>query len=426
MPKEQPIKIILLLFVSYLATFATAKGNTYNCTSPSSKPVITKESIKTELSLTTMIPFITSNEINRENLEFKKPFLIYYAIDSSEAFMQYSIRFEIAKLQQSCRINNNVQFVAFLNSLYVEKNSFIICKNQKISTLNFKNYPLLHQKLRLKRRYISSDDNNLFAERILKFKVTHKSFEDYPLAHPDFLHELIHFTISDKRLFPNESYAAFLNLKSHGTKEYLLAGLHDCQKKAKVLSSQKIIRNILSKTELKLIDNLDSPDKVEKNITEYENIISKLDLGTSRGVGSFNTDPKLGEDRLGEDRLSINERSSGNAFAGLGAYEGLGAEYAFGTNQVHLSAIFDELYKEGSNMSLGFLMLEACDTNRNPSLFHSNLTNIFGYYTAKKSLWYRNLNWWEILEDAKGLTVNMVNILQEETAKIPNIEIVEK
>lgn len=373
-----------------------------------------------------MIPFITSNEINRQNLEFKKPFLIYYAIDTSEAFMKYSIRFEIAKLQQSCRRNNNVQFIAFLNSLYVEKNSFIICKNQKISTLSFKNYPQLHKKLRSKRQYITSDDKKVILGNQLKFKVTNKLFSEYPLAHPDFLYELIHFTISDKDLFPNERYAAFLNLKSHGSKEYLLAGLHECQKNAKILSSKKIIRNILSSTEHKLIDELDSPDKVEKNITEYENIISKLDLGSSRGIGSFNSDPKLGDERLGDERLSIKESNSGNTFAGLGDNEGLGAEFAFGTNQIHLGAIFDELYKEGSSRSLGFLMLEACDTNRNPSLFHNNLTNIFGYYTARKSLWYRNLNWWEILEDSKGLTVNMVNILQDETAKIPNIGFVTK
>lgn len=404
-------------------------ANIYNCNSPNGKPFIKDESTKSELLITYSQPLQTYNDLNRQNLENKTPFLIYYAIDSSEAFMQYSVRYEVAKLQQSCKSNPKVHFVAFLNSLYVKENSFIFCKNQKLSKINLKEFPELDSSLKTKRKFIRTGDHtdeNMgpLKYRVLYFKETNKPFWNYPLAHPDFLYDLVNLVTTNPNLFPNEKFSAFLNLKSHGSEDNVLSGMHDCQRKAKELSANTLLKKLLPKEEIKLLKKLDTPDKVEAHIKQYESIISKIDLGDKPGIGEFKNNATLGNERLGNERLG-NERLAimGN---GLGVGEGLGAEYAFGTIQIALGWVLDDLFKADSDRSLAFLMLEACDTNRDPEFFHAYLPNIFGYYTARKSLWYRNLNWWEILEKADGTTVKVLEILREETPKIPNIEVVNK
>lgn len=69
-------------------------------------------------------------------------------------------------------------------------------------------------------------------------------------------------------------------------------------------------------------------------------------------------------------------------------------------------------------------MLESCDTNRDSDLFHSYLNNIYGYYSAKHSLWYRNLNWWDLLEAAEGSSTKLVELLKTKTAQIQNFEVI--
>lgn len=417
----------VLVFLWLLVSFLTVKAGVYSCSSPNSKPSISTESIKTELSVTSMIPFITSNDLNRENLELKKPFLIYYAIDTEEKFMQYSVRFEIAKLQQSCKSDPNVQFIAFLNSMYIKKNSFILCKNSNLRSINFNEFSSLNNSLAKKLKYMSITKHQNRSKLIrysLDLSKNSNAFSNYPLSHPDFLYELINFTITEKTLFPNSKYAAYINLKSHGSKDHVLAGMHPCQIKSKILNSNNLIKRILSRSEINFLDRMDTPEKVEKDLNIYGKIISKLQLGDMRGLGSFEQESKLGGNRLGGNRLSNFGSGLGDMYIGLGIGQGLGSEFSFGTNHTHLGMILNDLFKEGSDRTLGFLMLESCESNRNPSIYHKDLGNIFGYYSSKKSLWYRNLNWWEILKNSEGLTLNMYHLLEAETSKIPNIEVI--
>lgn len=421
---------ILIYATAVLFLSMNCIASIYKCYSPSNDPKKVQNSIKTELSITHMPSYITSNELNVLNLDRKKPFLIYFAIDSYESFMQISVQYEISKLQQKCRENSNVEFVAFLNSLFVNERKFIVCKNRLPRKINLSDFPDLNQRLSRKLSYIANIGDGSKQKNPLLFKTKSnkeikRAFKNYPLAHPDFLHDLIQFATTDKELFPNEKHAAFIHLKSHGSREHVLAGLHSCQERAKVLNSSQLTQKLLTIDEQNTLQNLNSINKIEKNLQTYERIISKLDLGPTPGIGNFNNDPKLGEDRLGEDRLSDRNLKISSAIQSLGANEGLGSNLSFGTNQKNLGLILDKLFKSGSNRSLGFLILESCDSNRNPSIFHTNLANIFGYYSSKQSLWYRNLNWWKILEDSKGVTVNLVNILQDVTFKIPNIEMIE-
>lgn len=427
------VRFLLLGLLVLLGTVQLSWANLYNCSSFKSKPKKISESIKTELNFVTATPFIKSSKLNNENLKGKLPFLIYYAIDSSEAFMQYSVRYELGKLIETCKSNSNVNFVGLINSLYVKKNQILVCKNNKSSYVDIANYPSLNEKLNLKKKFIvlgdhTNDELGPMTYRELYFKEANKPFGKYPLAHPDFLYDLVNHVIKDKDLFPSDRYAPFLNLKSHGSEMNVLSGMYDCQSKAKELSAKKIVEAVLSKSELKLLSKLNTPDLIAKNSNQYEKIIRKLELGDSRGVGDFsNSDlgnERMGNERMGNERMSIEGSGLGNAFFGLGVNEGLGTEYAFGTAHVQLNWVLQDLFETGSQRTLGFLMLESCDTNRDPELFHSYLDNVLGYYSAKKSLWYRNLNWWSLLERAEGSSVKLVEILKEETPKIPNIEVV--
>lgn len=419
------MKLQRLVLFLIICQVSNAWSNIYICSSPSAKPVTTNESIKSELILSTSLPYIESNKTNVKNLENKSPFLIYYAVDSKEEFMQNSVRFEVAKLLNNCRQNSNVQFVAFLNSLYVDQNSFILCKNKKVSFLNFNKFSEIDKKLKVKRKYFSRKGQKEYEYGPLDYLVDLQTADSpyfyYPLAHPDFLYDLVSFTILNQDLFPSDKYAAFLNLKSHGSESTVLSGLHSCQEKAKNLTSKKIIKKILTRSEIEILKKLNSPIKVEREMEIFEKIVSKLDLGSVHGIGSFNED----EEKLGNDRLSIFSDGLGNGLSQLHS-TGLGASLSFGTDQANLGWVLRDIFINGSDKSLGFLMLESCETNRNPYVYHKYISNVFGYYTAKKSLWYRNLNWWELLERAEGSSEKLVEILKVATAKIPNIEVVEK
>lgn len=417
----------LLVFTNIGATWASL----YSCKSPESKPNLILDQEMVNLSFSNSLPVFKSNEQNVANLEHKKPFLIYYAIDSSEAFMKYSVRYELARLLKSCKANPNVNFVAFVNSLFVKKNQFLVCKNQKAKILKLDNFPQLSKSLELKKNFIVSGDHTSGERGPLKymtkyFKEANKPFGKYILAHPDFVYDLIQLVSNNENLFPSTTYAPFIHLKSHGSKFEVLAGMYECQEEAKKLSAEKVISKVLTRDEIKILKRLNTLEEVEENLDIYESIISKIDLGEKRGVGAFSSDSKtdLGQERLGQERLG--QERLGATVSGLGVHQGLGSETAFGTINVALTWILDDLYPSGSKNSLGFLMLESCESNRYPYLFHEYLENVFGYYSAKKSLWYRNLNWWDIMERANGSTEQMVKILREETPKIPNIEVVEK
>lgn len=420
------MRFLTVIILSFLANLHGAQANLYNCDESSGKTVRAPFQEQQELIFIKTEPFIKDSQLNFQNIKNKTPFLIYYVIDSPEAFMQYSVRYELAKLQESCKKSPNVNFAGIINSLYVEKNQIMICKDKKVSYISLKQFSDINEKLIEKRKFISTGDHTDSELGPLTYltlygKESNKPFGNYPLAHPDFLHDLIDLVIKEKSLFPTDTYVPFLNLKSHGSNRAVLAGMHDCQAKAKKLSADKIIEKVLSTEEIKFLKSKTTPEKVLEEISLYEKIISKLELGNERGVGSS----KIGQ-QLGGHRLSSSTNGLGQAIIGLGVNEGLGAEFSFGTANINLNWVFNDLFDANPDRSLGFLMLESCDTNRNADFFHSYLNNVIGFYSAKKSLWYRNLNWWDILERSEGSSEKLVEILKVETANIQNIGVVEK
>ncbi len=217
------------------------KAGLYNCDTPDGTPHVLPSEGESKITFETKAPYFKPYHLKDNLHQNKTPFLIYYAVDSSEAFMQYSVRFEIGKLQESCTKSPNVNFVAFLNSLYVDKNQFIYCKNSILRYRDISNYPALNDSLKSKRKFISigdhtEDDLGPLTYRVRYFVHSNESFGRYPLSHPDFLYDLISFAITEEELFPSDKYIPFLNLKSHGSDNRVLAGMHECQEKAKELT----------------------------------------------------------------------------------------------------------------------------------------------------------------------------------------------
>jgi hypothetical protein len=151
----------------------------------------------------------------------KIPFLIYYAVDSAEPFMQLSTKYEVAQLEKNCKASSNVNFAALLNSLYLETNEIIVCKDQSLQKINLTQFPDLDFKLKRKLKSIGEDDHTTSDFGPMSFQVRYKAninkpFLLFPLAHPDFLYDLVELLITEERFFPTEKYLPFLNLKAHG------------------------------------------------------------------------------------------------------------------------------------------------------------------------------------------------------------------
>jgi uncharacterized protein YjbI with pentapeptide repeats len=135
-------------------------------------------------------------------------------------------------------------------------------------------------------------------------------------------------------------------------------------------------------------------------------------------------DVRLGDARLGDSRLS----TTGGAFAGAGLGDatgsglgtfrlgndgghlgvtGLGAGNHFGMPSYALNGVLVDLIKnlkrtpDEAATEVAFLMLESCDSkmvNKDPIARHllTLVPELKAYYSAKGSLWYRNLDWDDI------------------------------
>lgn len=456
-----------ILFV-VICFFNLAFANVYNCTSPEGEIVkIDKTKFAPRYEWTSATWFrdtILNNEIAN-----KTPVLIYYVIDSNEPYMKLSTNYEIERLKNSCK-GKGVNFVIIQNSSYINNNSFTICKNQLVQTISFKNYTKLNESLKRKRSFLKKGThitNDLGPMRYLvKYNDhTRKSFYNFPLTHPDFLYDLINFTTQEKSLFPSDQYLPLLNLKSHGNEDMVLSGLHSCQTEAKTKSQNEIISKTFSNYQAKSLKSFLNTN-TNANIDSINELLGRIWLGSNdkRGPITYILDskgypqPYASENEKLISFLEANNRSSserliifnnqaetnaslsnhiglsnliglgnlpglGESVYTLGANEGLGGSFSFGTEHLALNTVLGDLFSSHTNKVLGFLMLEACNTKRDITFNHSNQENILGVYSAKGSLWYRNLNWWEILQSSKGSSYELLKLIHINTMLIPNIQI---
>lgn len=436
------LTIVLTLLFSTL-TFA----NLYQCKNPGAEP---EKAASTE-NLSFTLHQKSSNwfgELNsRQILKNKKiPFLALYVIDSEEPYMKYATAYEIAKLVKACTDSSYINFAAILNSAYVKENKFFICRDKTPKWILIEKYPKLNKRLLEKKQMLLNGDNTLFNSifnyRVIFNRTVNAAFSRFPLAHPDFLHDILETIFTEPELFPSGKYIPVLHLKSHGSRETVLSGLYSCQEQAKVKSQVETLNDLLSTSDLAELNTFD-PFKVNHiKLDSYEKIVTKVGLGllSNRNQTANNSDNDLGNINLGDINLgninlgNINLNSSfqvsgssglGVAFSSLGANDGLGTEIAFGLDHLTLNTVLDDLFNVKNKRILAFLMLESCDTNRESTFEFKYAKNLFGYYSASHSLWYRNLDWWKILHDSQGKLLDVLKNLEADSKKIMNIEIVE-
>lgn len=407
----------LLSIVLFMST-VLAHAGLYQCDSVDGEPKLETNVQKKNISFATTKPMIHAEAKNPEKHKNNlKPFLVYYVLDSEEPFMQISVKFELSKLKEACLQSANVQYAAIVNSLYVNKNEIIVCKDKNFQKVSLSRFPKLNSLLKAKREEISTGDHTSNDEGMMKYLVkyeeyTNEVFGKFPLAHPDFLSDFLKFIAEEKSLFPSDSYMPFLNLKSHGSNDHLLSGLYTCQTNAKIKSQTKTLERLLTEKELQL---LNSPDYSEVDVSS---IIEKLSLGNKLNVlaDRMRMNAQLGNFELGNFELGNFELGNFE----LGADDGLGSDFSFGLSHSTFTHILRERYSRTNNQ-LGFVMLESCDTNRRPDIHEYFITNVYGIYSAQHSLWYRNLNWWTLLEEANGSTLRLIELLEVKTADIQNM-----
>jgi hypothetical protein len=414
----------LILTLAFILSSVPSFAGLYQCKSPDAEPTLLPENSK-KISYVKKAPYVVEYAKDERAHANKKPFLIYYAIDTEEPFMQISVKYELAELRKACERSEHVNYVAFLNSKVMNGGGdyvFTYCKNKTFAEYNIKqNKPDLHEKLKIKRAALWEGDQGDTLQSPFEFtsrfspEVT-RAFYDYPFAHPDFVYEMINLAISEESLFPSSEFIPYLNLKSHGNNTSVLSGLQSCQKKSKIESQKEVLKKVLGSNAEFLTGGL--PYYFLK---QYGEMADKIALGPKIGKTK---QPGMGDYSLGDYSLgdySLGEYSLGDAISGLGASEGLGAEFAFGLTHAGLSRVIHRLFNEKNERFVGFVMLESCDTNRKHEYHQANLPFVLGMYSAKSSLWYRNLNWWELLEDAKGSSIRLIEAVSFQTSTIDNI-----
>lgn len=412
----------LYLLLAIVTTLSHA--SIYECRDAKANPEDTHASHKVvEIKKSKPRFFNNPNSPVEQELNLR-PFLVFYAIDTAEPFMQYSIKYELAQLRHACEKNANVQFAAFLNSLYVGRNSFIVCKNKTYKEVELGHYRNFDARLKAKRKHLMEGDHTSGNLGPMTFLVQYKkhlneAFGEFPLAHPDFVNDLLNLLLTEKDLFPSEKNFPFLNLKSHGNEKMVLSGLQQCQTEAKRQSQLKAMNDLLSESERALLENADFYSELSK----LNPVLEKLALGTSKGL---TVDASLGNAVLGNAVLGnavLGNAVLGNTISGLGSGQGLGSDWFFGLHHTGLSAILTNLFNDTNGRFLGFVMLESCDTNRSVAFHHAFMSNVLGVYSAKNSLWYRNLNWWALLEEANGSSEKLMELLKGHTGSIENLVI---
>ena len=250
---KTPYLILMLLCLS------SAHASLYECTSPNGKSkrvAVQKPNFEYVLEK----PTLFKNEIDTlKDQPIKTPVLIYYAIDSQKPFMKYAVQYETQKLEEHCE-KDKLSYAIILNSQYVKKNEIRICKLGTKSIINLNHYASLDSSLKIKRKFLKVSNHENEDTGPMKYNVTYSKasqvpFYNFPLAHPDFLFDLMVLLFSKEELFPAEDFLPFLNLKSHGSKRTVLSGLHKCQQEAKTKSQNEVINRILSEQEKKILNS---------------------------------------------------------------------------------------------------------------------------------------------------------------------------
>jgi hypothetical protein len=336
--------------------------------------------------------------------------LIYYASDTPEPFMQWTVDEEILALRRSCNSNQpSVNWLAFTNSYYIgdgtpgSGKAFLMCKGGVASMVAMP--ASLVSSIEAKRAWLAgtsaADPLTLFEIRVPFPSDQGTDFSNYPLAHPDILRQILGFA---GQLFPPSTYTPFLHLKSHGSEQMVLTGLTQDQVNDKTqcqntIIQQKGITAPLVKYGTAGLAGVSTSQvaQAQPQSAGAQGQLGEVGLGEV-GLGEVG----LGEVGLGE--VGLGEVGLGIGTAGLGVH-GLNVSNHFGSPANYVAAA---LYNAGADtpgqakMYYGFLMLESCDSNVAAQNLYERIINDTGhidaFYSAQGTLWYHNLAWDEIFQ----------------------------
>ncbi|OUR94808.1 hypothetical protein A9Q84_17005 [Halobacteriovorax marinus] len=296
-----------------------------------------------------------------------------------------------------------------------------------------------------------------------------KPFYNFPLSHPDFLFELTEE--ARKHLFPSHSFTHFIHMKSHGSPYSLLTGLTKKQEDSKYQCQEKIMKHeelLMNGSIERILETgtglgvaprnrfLVSPFSKKENLKKFNvqvdqdgAVVCKDDCDNldSYGVGNH----LLGDGgiRLGNERGSLGDGGIrlgdggirlGTEFGQLGAtdhigsFDGalgvddssLGVFNSFGTSASSLIQVLTDLTKNSEVESpIGFIMFESCESQMKSKRAimdykQLNLPKLKAFYSANGSLWYRNLNWHYLLEQAQGDSGKLQSLLIKSSLGISN------
>lgn len=418
----------------------------------------------------------------------KRAALIYYAVDSPEPFMTISVDHEIKSLRQACKAAA-VDWVAVTNSFFMKRAvpSVAVCRQGKysldpvdpkfVTLFNLKRQILL-DRAKAKPEFMkwkfpggvpegNTDEESLAlfnAEKefasLPNFKPPFdakrtKDFMDYPLSHPEFVHDVLSY-VRD-RIFEPTKYTYFVHLKSHGSHSLFLTGLTEEQAKGKADCQSGIIAKVKAE---KISETLSKAAGLgEIGLGEAPGLLGEAPGGLGEAPGGLGEAPGgLGEapGGLGEAPGGLGEAPGGlgeiglgevglGAPGGLGAaglgVNGLGALNHFGLGNTQMiqvlktflgnqSRLEDGIPITSKDTEIAFLMFESCDSNNRKKqdvwreAFDKHTPGLRAYYSAAGSLWYRNLDWDKILKqwktDTAGRPDELRTLLIDWTTKIPN------
>jgi len=376
------------------------------------------------------------------------PVVIYYVVDTPEPYMQLALDYEIKAFEKSCNRERAANWVLFINSYFTQNDGEVIyCRNGlrhvvKLATAAPAVYQEIQDKIALLADH-AVPPKVLAASMLFPVALTDQNmayrnlYKTYPLANVDVFYHLKRWT-EQLDLFPTGQYLPVVHFKAHAARAHeramnlLLTGMTNAALNEKIKEQEAHRNKIVNQPKFVVALPKISYGQAGRNkLSVSETILDQI------GLAKVPTDSEAMTSADGKSKPGLGAYGLGayglGAY-GLGAY-GLVAQGFFGANAYAMQAAFDKLANEtpdgaatkGDEPRLGFALFEACEANINSSagmrLFATaGNRSIHALYAPSGFLWYRNLNWDEILSDkaARSSGKQLVKILSHSTGKIKN------
>lgn len=353
--------------------------------------------------------------------------VVYYAIDTREAFMQAAVDEDIRALRATCELTLDqakkarINWIAFVNSHFIDgKPSYLSCTAGVFAEQAFPEAVMQELQPVLANATNPATYGSSTSAELVQLKV--QGYTDFPFSHHRVLGTMLRFA---RTLFAANTHVFHLHIKSHGSAKLALTGLtqqqwtskDDCQKsllqaKGLHLPSIPVGNAGLTRTE----------DGQPQMLGEEGQVF----LGEEgQAVLGEEGQAVLGEDGqvvLGTDSKTV-----------LGDEMGLGADTHFGSPINTVVAEVTDFVLDDDETRMGYLILEGCYSGGGAYFMSTALglgqvllaKRLSKVYAASGSLWYRNFDWsrlyaqW-LAQDAGASSQKLVDLIDQRSAKVTN------